>query len=248
MHYQYHGDQRLYIYAPDLRNPNRLTRPSTKTMYTYLKECDAGRPRLMAQYGEGLYPVRRRAGRSYIIVGEAAEAQPQPPSPRPATIEAAVAEMVAKGKANMPGLAKRLESAAALVLDGLIQLAGEDAQVGPYTITAESCTCADFEYRGGWCKHRLGVRMARHLVANKFELPRPKPVETAPQISAKSLALIASDRVVDEERRNRLAYYESHHAAHTAALRRLGNGAKTLPADLARRAGIVNNREVTDGR
>jgi hypothetical protein len=59
-----------------------------------------------------------------------------------------------------------MEKAAALVEGGAVRLMGlETAVVGEYSITSESCTCKDFEYRApdGWCKHRLAVRMARAL-------------------------------------------------------------------------------------
>ena len=81
-------------------------------------------------------------------------------------------------------------------------LAGDaEARIGPYRITAEACTCRDFIYLGGWCKHRLAVRMARHLTANGFELPQAAEPETCPQVSEKNLALIASGRVIDDEQR-----------------------------------------------
>lgn len=163
---------------------------------------------------------------------------------RPATVEAAVEEMVALGKASKPELAGRLDSAAGLVLDGRVALVdGRTARVGPYRVEAGGCTCADFLYRGDWCKHRLAARMARHLVANGFELPLPRvEATTTPQVSAKNLALIASGKVIDDAIRERAAYSRSAHGARTAALRMLGNGAKTLPADLAMRAGVGGNK------
>ena len=159
---------------------------------------------------------------------------------RPATVEEAVEQMVAKGQAARPALAGRLDAAAGLVLAGRVELDGDEARLGPYTITAEGCTCRDFQYRGGWCKHRLAVRMARHLVANGFALPQAREEEPAPQISAANRALIGSGRVVDKVQRQERAYRESTHGARSAALRLMANGATTLPADLARRAGITN--------
>ena len=168
--------------------------------------------------------------------------------PRPGTVEEAVGEMAALGKANKPGLAGRLDSAAGLVLEGRVLLVDErSARIGPYEITSEACTCGDFRHRGGWCKHRLAARMARHLVGNGFELPLPRvEAATTPQVSAKNLALIASGKVIDEAMRERAAYAQSTHGARTAALRMLGNGAKSLPAGLAHRAG-VGGRESADG-
>lgn len=159
---------------------------------------------------------------------------------RPVTIESAVAQIVAMGKDAKPDLAKRLDSAAELVLLGRVAVVdGKSAKVSVYNVTAESCECPDFIHRGGWCKHRLAVRMARHLVTNGYSLPLPhdEPV-TVSQISAKDLALIASGKVIDNAIRERVAYSKSNHGARTAALRMMANGAKTLPADLALRAGI----------
>ena len=169
------------------------------------------------------------------------EASPAVVRPRPGTVEEALSQMVTKGKANKPGLAKRLESAAGLVGDGRVALVDEtEARIGPYHITAEACTCPDFVHRGGWCKHRLAVRMARHLVGNGFVLPQPAEVEKCPTIRRGDLALIASGQVIDEARRRELAYRESGHGARDRAMRMLGNGAVTLPAELARRSGIRN--------
>ncbi|MCA9868720.1 MAG: SWIM zinc finger family protein, partial [Anaerolineales bacterium] len=159
---------------------------------------------------------------------------------RPGTVEEAVEQMVAKGQEARPALAVRLKAAGALVREGRVELDGDEARLGPYTITAEGCTCRDFQYRGGWCKHRLAVRMARHLVANGFALPQAREEEPAPQISAANRALIGSGRVVDKVQRQERAYRESTHGARSAALRLMANGATTLPADLARRAGITN--------
>ena len=159
--------------------------------------------------------------------------------PRPGTLPEALAEMVAKGSAAKPGLAKRLESAAGLVGDGLVALVDDaEARIGPYHITAEACTCPDFTHRGGWCKHRLAARMARHLCANGFTLPQRAEPEKCPLIRRGDLALIASGQVIDESRRREMAYRESGHGARDRAMRMLGNGAVTLPAELARRAGV----------
>lgn len=242
----YQGTQLIHIY-------DRLQRPrgtSTKYMWAYL-EHDDGRPRLLAKFGDEMYPVRRRANRNYIVVDHAPQ---KAASPRPETVEAAVAEMVARGKARRPALAKRLDSAEALVLGGKVALNGDTAKGGVYRVTADSCNCGDFIHRGGWCKHRLAVRMARHLAAHGFEVPTE---ETAPwpmvvegagrQISRANMALIASGEVVDAARRRELAYRESGQAARDRALRMLANGAKTLPADLARRAGVGRPTNTTGG-
>jgi hypothetical protein len=97
--------------------------------------------------------------------------------------------------------------------------------------------------------------MARHLLTNGYELPREVEAATTPQISPANRELIATGKVLDQAQRARQAYANSEHGARTAALRMLGNGAKTLPADLARRAGIVpdtryeirNTSEETNG-
>ena len=106
------------------------------------------------------------------------------PGPRPATVEEAVGQMVARGTEAKPALAGRLESAAGLVLAGRVVLDGEAARIGPYAISSDACTCADFRHRGGWCKHRLAVRMARHLVGNGFELPQAAEATPQPIVSA----------------------------------------------------------------
>jgi len=191
-----------------------------------------------------VWPVRQITNYELRITNEEAGETPvsQPPAvrPRPASIEEALAEMVAQGTQKRPGLGKRLDAAASLVGDGLVALVDEtEARVGPYRITAEGCTCGDFRHRGGWCKHRLAVRMARHLVGYGFALPQRVEPERCPQISTKNLALIGSGRVVDEVARAERAYRESGHGARDRAMRMLGNGAVTLPAELARRAGIV---------
>lgn len=259
----YHGTESIYIYTTG-EHANTLTGGSLKRMWTYTTdETDdehdnpGGRPRLLAKFGDRFLPVSQRAGRRYIVVGDAAAPQPQPA--RPATVEAAVAEMVALGKANKPELAERLLAAASLVRAGNVTLTDEAAAaVGPYQVTAGGCTCADFKYRGGWCKHRLSVRMARHLVANGYDLPVFRITPRMPQISAANQALINSGKVIDDAGRERRAYARSDHGARTAALRALGNGARSLPADLARRVGIgpdmsceirdANEEAVCDGR
>jgi len=141
--------------------------------------------------------------------GEAEAITNEEATPRPATLDDALAGMVAKGTAARPTLAGRLDSAAQLVRDGLVHLAGDTARIGPYTITAETCACRDFEYRGGWCKHRLAVRMARHLTAHGFALPAPQPAAPAPQISARNRALIAGGTVIDKAQREEAAFRRS---------------------------------------
>ena len=234
----YSGTETIYIYAPHRSDPTRLEGGSAKRMRTYL--TDDERPLLLAKFGDRYLPVFRRAGRKFIVTGDAPAPQPQPqPQSRPETVEAAVAEMVGKGKDARPALAMRLDAAGELVLNGRVLLEEEKARIGPYFVTTDTCTCADFQNRGGWCKHRLAVRMARHLVAHDFELPQPQPVEIKSQISMANQALIASGKVIDDAIRERVAYSQSVHGSRTAALRMLGNGAKTIPTDLARRARIA---------
>jgi hypothetical protein len=263
----YQGTEMVYIYAPDPQNPSRLEGGSGKRMWTYVDGVDEdGRPRLVAKYGQAYVPVQRRAGQLSIVVGrepvraasderrvtneggEATNDERRGTSgekrPRPESVAAAVAEMVEIGKAWRPKMGMRLDSAAELVLLGKVRLLDpETAKVGVYEVTAESCKCMDFGYRGGWCKHRLAVRMARHLAAHGFEVPTEEatgaePRATTPQISAANLALIASGAVIDEERRSQRAYLQSEHGARTAVVRMLGNGAKSVPAGLAQRAGM----------
>lgn len=154
--------------------------------------------------------------------------------PTPATLEEALAEMVAKGAASKPALTGRLESAAQLVLDGLVLLEDDTARVGPYAITADACTCADFTHRGGWCKHRLAVRMARHLAAHGFELPAPKTAASAPQISARNRALIAGGEVIDRAQRENEAFRRSGYGAERRAIQAAANGRSIAAADWLR--------------
>lgn len=165
------------------------------------------------------------------------------PTQRPGTVEEAIEQMAAKGKANRPALASRLDSAAELVRDGRVVLDGETARVGPYTITANSCNCADYVHRGGWCKHRLAARMARHLVAHGFVLPAAEEATPRPIISEANRRLIASGAVMDAERRTWAAYRSSGEGARRWAITALGSGARTLPAHIARRAGIAPSND-----
>jgi hypothetical protein len=160
-------------------------------------------------------------------------------TPRPGTVEEAIEQMAARGKANRPKLAGRLDSAAELVKEGRVVLDGDAAKVGPYTITADACNCADFAHRGGWCKHRLAVRMARHLAASGFELPAPVEVGPRPIVSEANRRLIESGAVVDAEQRSRQAYAQSGEAARRWALTAMSQGARTLPARIAWQAGIA---------
>ncbi len=114
--------------------------------------------------------------------------QSDPVRPRPGSVAEAIEEMVALGKKNRPALAGRLDSAAELVRDGLVAVDDDSARIGPYVISTEACTCPDFRHRKGWCKHRLAARMARHLVANGFALPRAAEPEKCPQVRPKDLA------------------------------------------------------------
>lgn len=166
------------------------------------------------------------------------------PARRPGTVEEAVGEMVARGTAARPALAGRLESAAGLVLEGRVVLDGEAARLGPYTITADACTCADFRHRGGWCKHRLAVRMGRHLAANGFELPQAVEEEARPIVTPANRRLIESGAVIDAAQRAQAGYARSGEAARQWALTAMSRGAKSLPADVAQRAGIARRAGV----
>ncbi|MCW5862803.1 MAG: SWIM zinc finger family protein [Anaerolineae bacterium] len=164
--------------------------------------------------------------------------------PRPATVEEAVGQMVARGTAAMPKLAGRLESAARLVLDGRVVLDGEEVHIGPYSISSDACTCADFRHRGGWCKHRLAVRMGRHLVANGFELPAAVEEEARPIVTPANRQLIESGAVIDAAQRAQAGYAQSGEAARQWALTAMSRGAKSLPAGVAQRAGIARRAGV----
>lgn len=74
-----------------------------------------------------------------------------------------VQELVAKGIAARPDLTDRMTKAGELVEANAVTLRGTWAYVGKYTVKENACDCKDFEYRGGWCKHRLAVRMTRAL-------------------------------------------------------------------------------------
>lgn len=175
--------------------------------------------------------------------------------PRPSAVEEAIEQMVLKGKTARPALAGRLDSAAALVLTGKVVLDDDAAKVSVYRVTADSCTCGDFRHRGGWCKHRLALRMARHLAANGFELPadativdRRSSSEVTPQVSAANLALIASGRVIDAERRSRAAFYNSGEGARQRIISAAANGAKSFPAGEWAKANGTTNQEVENGQ
>lgn len=246
----YYGERLVCIYENNPDTTAGTERPSAKWLYLY-RDDDGIRPRMVAKFGDRFFPVTEgRDGSMYIVVGDR---QPRRPAtcPRPLSVAAAVDEMVGKGKASKPALAGRLDSAAALVLGGKVTLEGEKATVGVYRVTADFCGCNDFQYRGGWCKHRLAVRIARHLAANRFEVPTettaPRPIATVvtPLVSPENMALIASGRVIDDSLRAQAAYRNSEHGAQTAALRMMANGSKTLPADLARRAGAARPSAAT---
>ena len=200
-------------------------------------ECEAWRERPLL--------VANHAYCEHLIaaaIAAAAEVPTGETAPRPATLDEALAEMVARGKAARPALDGRLAAAAGLVRMGRVELAdAAAARIGPYTIGEESCTCGDFRHRGGWCKHRLAVRMARHLAASGFALPVAEETPAGPQISAANRRLIESGAVVDAERKSRQAYLRSSEAARHWALTAMSNGAGTLPAEIARRAGIAKS-------
>ena len=124
------------------------------------------------------------------------------------------------------------------MLDGRIVLDGEEACVGPYTISPDTCTCPDFTHRGGWCKHRLAVRMARHLVANDYALPVAAETEPRPIVTPANWRLIESGAVIDAAQREQAGYAASGEAARRAALLAMSQG-RSLPVDVARRAGIA---------
>lgn len=84
-------------------------------------------------------------------------------------------ELARKGAAVKPELAGRMEKAADLVESGQVQLLSDSwAKCHGYSVTPTACGCKDFQFNGGWCKHRLAVRMARSL-------EQPLEPEAAPQ-------------------------------------------------------------------
>jgi len=210
----------------------------------YIDYAD-GRAALVScrEFYEAMEAIRADAGRELRRVDDDTLQVAAVACPLPATLDEALAEMAAKGKAARPALAGRLDSAAQLVRDGLVLLEGDTARIGPYTITAETCACRDFEYRGGWCKHRLAVRMARHLTAHGFALPAPQPAAPAPQISARNRALIAGGTVIDRAQRERDAFRRSGYGAEQRAINAAANG-RTIPAaDWLRLHGGNDGRE-----
>jgi hypothetical protein len=78
-------------------------------------------------------------------------------------------DLARKGATAKPDLAERMERAADLVEAGAVLLLADGTArvIGGrvYRVDAQRCTCDDFQHRapGGWCKHRLAVRMARAL-------------------------------------------------------------------------------------
>jgi hypothetical protein len=98
---------------------------------------------------------------------------------------AAVAEIAAKAKQTLPECNGRVERAAALVLNGDVELlpdgkakvASQSNGTIQYVVCNGTCECRDFaKAEGGWCKHRIAAGMhkrASALAKAKLEAATP---------------------------------------------------------------------------
>lgn len=143
-------------------------------------------------------------------------------------------DLADKGAAAVPELLSRMQKAADLVAAGEVMIHAGNAYdvtgtVGTYSITADSCTCADFTYRGGWCKHRLAVRMAQALEQEPVEVPRyaDAVIEKRQQERERRLGeKVAADK--EAERASWARYCDSSYGKRRYIIKGAANGAKTI--------------------
>jgi len=85
-----------------------------------------------------------------------------------------VAEIAAKAKATLPECNGRVEKAAAIVLNGDVELladgkakvASQSNGTATYVVCNGTCECRDFaKAEGGWCKHRIAAGMHKRASA-----------------------------------------------------------------------------------
>lgn len=145
------------------------------------------------------------------------------------------------GAARKPELAERMTKAAALVDAGAVRLTGQQtAVVNDYTVTAGTCTCKDFEHRapGGWCKHRLAVRMARALgqaIQPLTEAEDRRMMETQRAQRQAETAARVDQANYDERRRQAQARRDGMGAERWITVA-AANGQQAIPESFYRRA------------
>lgn len=150
-------------------------------------------------------------------------------------------DLADKGAAAKPELAERMTKAAALVEAGAVHITGQQtAVVNDYTITPDACTCKDFEHRapGGWCKHRLAVRMARALgqAIQPLTEAEDRRVMEAQRAQREAETAARVDKTnYDERRRQARARRDGLGAERWIAIA-AANGQKTIPESFYRRA------------
>lgn len=147
----------------------------------------------------------------------------------------------------------RAVRAAQFVADGKVLLHGPNDMgvIGTvksadyHSITPASCTCRDFEYRGGWCKHRLAVRMAQALNQPLAEIPHNS---IAAIKYRKEMAALERERKVEqahfERRREWQRYFQTGQSARRYARAAVYHGAGTIRADIAEQTGAWLRPEV----
>lgn len=150
-------------------------------------------------------------------------------------------DLADKGTAAKPELAERMVKAAALVEAGGVRLTGpETAVVNEYTVTAAACDCKDFEHRapGGWCKHRLAVRMARALgrVAQPLTEAEDRRAMEAQREQRQAETAARVDRANYEERRRQAQARRDGLGAERWITIAAANGRQTIPESFYRRA------------
>ena len=108
----------------------------------------------------------------------------------PESFQAAVLAAVARAKAAVPAAERRIDTAAALVLAGAVELLeeGRTARVGsptdggPVYVVNGQCSCPEFPTAPGhWCTHRLAYGIAKRAIEQLQAHPTPL---TAPSSQA----------------------------------------------------------------
>lgn len=156
--------------------------------------------------------------------------------------------LAAKGAAARPELAERMSKAAELVEGGAVRLTGpETAVVNEYAVTAESCACKDFEHHapGGWCKHRLAVRMARALgQAVQPVTEAEKETAVAERIEAERARVLArvNEGNYKMQQETAKSYRDGDGARRWMWSHLAHNGYKSVPAEFYQRAAAPNRQ------
>lgn len=144
------------------------------------------------------------------------------------------------GTAAVPELESRMNKAADLVAAGDVQVHdtneyGATGTVNGYSIKPNSCTCPDFTHRGGWCKHRLAVRMAKSLEQTAVDVPASSDVVVMARKEARENAVI--QKVAAEVRKDQRSwrnYCDSSYGKRRYALKAYANGAGTASAEVGK--------------